>query len=427
MTTSSIFHQVIEENLRSQRASIQDVLARSKMFDADAVQIDKRMIRVQDHWVADFASCNYLGFDLDEEMIASIEPALRKWGVHPSWCRLVSSPHIYSECEETLSTLMGSEDFLILPTVTLVHIGVIPALMGKDGVMLLDKFAHMTMYQACKMARDSGSALASFPQGDLVRLEALLKEHHAKKKKLILLDGVYSMTGKYPDLPAIAKLAKEYGAIVYVDDAHGFGVVGEKPTAEVPYGRRGNGIAAYYGLDYEKDNVMYVTGFSKAYSSLAAGLACGKEMKSFLKAYATPYDLSGPCSTASLASLLCAMALNETKGEATRAELLRLTRIAITGLRELGFFVDNDNDFPIVSVWVGDNERLIEASRILWEAGVLLTLGPYPMIPKGHEELRITLTSANTEAQVHDHLIKGFAKVRDYLTRIKAPMRPPTS
>lgn len=421
----SIFHRVIEENLKSQRASIQEVLDKSQMFDADVVEIKGRMLKVNGQWLADFASCNYLGFDLDEEMMGSIEPELKRWGVHPSWCRLVSSPHIYTECEERLAELMHAPGFLILPTVTLVHIGVIPALMGKDGAMFLDKFAHMTMYQACKMARDSGSTLSGFPSGDLNALRAQLEKHKDKKKKLILIDGVFSMTGKYPDLPALVKLAKEYGAIIYVDDAHGWGVVGERPDEKMPYGYKGNGIAAYYGLDYENDNIMYVTGFSKAYSSLAAGLVCSKETMSFVKAYATPYDLSGPCPTASLATLLSAMAINEKRGEALRAKLLSLTRLAIKGLRDLGFHVDNDNDFPILSVWLGDNDRLIEASKILWNAGVLLTLGPYPMIPKGQEELRITLTSSNTEQEVQEHLIAGFAKVRDYLARIKAPMHPP--
>lgn len=421
----SIFHRVIEENLKSQRASIQEVLARSQMFDADVVEIKGRMLKVNGQWLADFASCNYLGLDLDEEMMGSIEPELKRWGVHPSWCRLVSSPHIYNECEEKLAALMHAPGFLILPTVTLVHIGVIPALMGKDGVMFLDKFAHMTMYQACKMARDSGSTLCGFPSGDLDKLQSLLEQHKDKKKKMILIDGVFSMTGKYPDLKRLVTLAKEYGAIIYVDDAHGWGVVGEKPDAKMPYGYKGNGIVAHAGFDYENDNIMYVTGFSKAYSSLSAGLACGKETMSFVKAYATPYDLSGPCPTASLATTLSAMAINEKRGDALRAKLLHLTRLAIKGLRDLGFFVDNDNDFPILSVWLGDNDRLIEASKILWDAGVLLTLGPYPMIPKGHEELRITLTSSNTEQEVHEHLIRGFAKVRDYLTRIKAPMQPP--
>lgn len=423
----NVIQQVIQENLRSQRASIHEVIERSVMFDTDALEIRGRMIKIGDRWVADFASCNYLGFDLDEEIIESIEPALREWGVHPSWCRLVSSPHLYTRCEEALSALAGSEDFLILPTVTLIHIGVIPALLGKDGVMFLDKFAHMTMYEACKMARDSGCRLKSFAQDDYATLERLLAEEKSATKKMILVDGVYSMTGKYPDMRRLIGLAKEYNAILYVDDAHGFGVVGESPSPEMPYGKKGGGIVRHFGTGYEDDNVMYVCGCSKAFSSLAAGIACSKETKAFLKAYATPYDLSGPCPTASLASLLAGIKVNEQRGEGFRKRLYDLTKIAVDGLRDLGFFVDNDNYFPIVCVWIGDNERLIEASKILFEANVLLTLGPYPMIPKGKEELRITLTAANTEEEVRDNLLAGFAKVRDYLTRIGAPLAPPAS
>ncbi|HSI06858.1 MAG TPA: aminotransferase class I/II-fold pyridoxal phosphate-dependent enzyme, partial [Myxococcota bacterium] len=361
---------------------------------------------------------------LEPQIIEEIEPALKRWGVHPSWCRLVASPHLYNQCEEALAELLGVEAFLILPTVTLVSIGVIPALVGKDGVMFLDKFAHMTMYQACKMARDSGATLCSFAHGDLTALEALLDQHRANPKKVILVDGVFSMTGRYPDLGSLSALAKKYDAIVYIDDAHGFGVVGERPDADMPYGYRGNGIVRRAGLRYEADNFMYVAGFSKAYSSMAAGIAGSKNTMSFVKAYATPYDLSGPCPTASLQSLLTSMAVNEARGDDYRRRLYALTKMAVDGLRELGFYVDNDNYFPIVSVWSGDNERLLLAAKILLDAGVLLTLGPYPMIPRGHEELRITLTSANTEEQVERYLLKGFAQVRDAFAAKGYPLKP---
>ena len=135
----SIFSRVIEANLMGQRSIINEILQESPMFDADAIEINNRMIKVGNKWVADFASCNYLGFDLDQEIIESIEPALKKWGVHPSWCRLVASPNLYVQAEEALADLIGIEDTLILPTVTLIHIGVIPSLVGKDGVMFLDK------------------------------------------------------------------------------------------------------------------------------------------------------------------------------------------------------------------------------------------------------------------------------------------------
>ena len=132
-----IFERVIEANLQGQRSSINDILNSSPMFDVNALEINQRMIRFDNHWVADFASCNYLGFDLNTQIMESVEPALKKWGVHPSWCRLVASPNLYVEAEEALASLIGAPSTLILPTVTLISIGVIPALLGKDGVMFL--------------------------------------------------------------------------------------------------------------------------------------------------------------------------------------------------------------------------------------------------------------------------------------------------
>jgi 8-amino-7-oxononanoate synthase len=416
-----IFDKLIEANLQGQRSDIRSVLEASPMFDAEAKAIDGRKIKFGDKWFADFASCNYLGFDLDNEIIESIEPALKKWGVHPSWCRLVASPSLYVQAEELLANLIGAEETLILPTVTLIHIGVIPAMMGNDGIMFLDKQAHMTMYEAAKMARDSGAKLKSFNHGDMNQLETLLKENKDNRKKMILVDGAYSMTGNYADIPTLSKLAAQYDAIVYVDDAHGWGVVGEKPDANLPYGYKGNGVVRHFDWNY--DNVLYLGGLSKAYSSLAAFISCSPNLKSFFKAYATPYDLSGPCPTASLQSLIAALAVNESRGDSLRKKLYRLTHRAIKGLRDLGFYIDNDTNFPIVSVWIGDTEHLVKASQILWDNGILITLAPYPMVRRGDETLRITITASNEEDEV-DNLISAFSQIRDYLNKQKAPLTP---
>lgn len=417
----NIFDRVIEANLKGQRSDIRNVLNSSPMFDAEARAIDKRKIKFDDRWVVDFASCNYLGFDLIDEIIESVEPALKKWGVHPSWCRLVASPSLYVQAEEMLAELIGAEDTLILPTVTLISIGVIPALVGSDGVMFLDKSAHMTMYEAAKMGRDSGSTLKSFKHNDLESLEALLAQYKDNPKKLILVDGAYSMTGNYVNILKMQELAKKYDAIVYVDDAHGWGVVGENPDAELPYGHKGNGVVRHFNTDYE--NILYIGGLSKAYSSLAAFISCDKNMKTFFKAYATPYDLSGPCPTASLQSLITGLAVNERYGDELRRKLYSLSAMAIKGLRDLGFYIDNDTNFPIVSVWIGDSKHLVEASKILWDSGILITLAPYPMVRRGEETLRITVTAANDEEEV-GQLIAAFAKIKDYLEKEKAPLRP---
>src|SRR5207245_4452932 len=119
-----------------------------------------------------------------------------------------------------------------------------------------------------------------------------------------------SMTGNAADLPAYAAIAREHDALLYVDDAHGFGVIGERDADEpTPFGLRGNSIVRYFGESYE--NVVLVSGFSKSYSSLAAFVACPSELKRLLKTAAPPYLYSGPSPVASLATVLAGFDVNE--------------------------------------------------------------------------------------------------------------------
>src|ERR687889_135534 len=115
----------------------------SAMYDAVIDEIDGRQIRIGHKWLADFASCNYLGFDLDEEIIDSIEPLVRKWGTHPSWSRLLGNPRPYIDIEDQLTELLGAEDTIVLPTITHIHSTVLPVLVGQ-GTVLMDAQAHKT-------------------------------------------------------------------------------------------------------------------------------------------------------------------------------------------------------------------------------------------------------------------------------------------
>ena len=131
------------------------------MTDAVIDEIDGRMIRIGDAWLADFASCNYLGFDLEREIIDAVPEYLERWGTHPSWSRLLGSPVLYEQIEERLTELLGAEDTLVLPTITLIHMSVIPVLAG-SGTIFLENRAHKTIYDGCELAgstarRSSGS------------------------------------------------------------------------------------------------------------------------------------------------------------------------------------------------------------------------------------------------------------------------------
>ena len=285
------------------------------MMDAVIDEIDGRMIRIGDHWLADFASCNYLGFDLDREIIDAIPAYLDAWGTHPSWSRLLGSPVLYEEIEERLTSLLGAEDTLVLPTITHIHMSVIP-LLAASGTIFLDARAHKTIYDGCQVARARGAAVKRFRFEDPDHLDELLRAER-DRTRLVCMDGVNSMTGNAPDIRAFAAVAREHGALLYVDDAHGFGVIGERgPDESCVYGSRGNSVVRHCDESY--DHIVLVGGFSKAYSSLLAFIACPTDVKDLLKVAAPPYLYSGPSPVASLATVLAGFDVNETRGDELR-------------------------------------------------------------------------------------------------------------
>ena len=367
------------------------------MTDAVVDEVDGRMIRIGDAWLADFASCNYLGFDLDREIIAAVPEYLERWGTHPSWSRLLGSPVLYEEIEERLTELLGAEDILVLPTITLIHMSVIPVLAG-GGTIFLEKRAHKTIFDGCELAKVRGATVRPFAFEDVEDLERLLRAG-SSAPRLICIDGVNSMTGNAADVTAFARLAREYDALLYVDDAHGFGVIGERAADETsPYGMRGNGIMRYFDESY--DHVVLVAGLSKSYSSLAAFLACPPELKRLLKTAAPPYLYSGPSPIASLATTLAGLEVNEERGDAIRADLWRKTAAVLDCLDRLGAHTPNRSGFPIIEVPLARHEDVDAVGRFLFENGIYVTLAAYPLVPRSEVGFRIQVTASNTNAEI---------------------------
>jgi 8-amino-7-oxononanoate synthase len=367
------------------------------MTDAVVDEVDGRMIRIGDTWLADFASCNYLGFDLEREIIAAVPEYLERWGTHPSWSRLLGSPVLYEQIEERLTELIGAEDTLVLPTITLIHMSVIPVLAG-GGTIFLEKRAHKTIFDGCELAKVRGATVRPFAFEDVEDLERLLRAG-SSAPRLICIDGVNSMTGNAADVTAFARLAREYDALLYVDDAHGFGVIGERAADETsPYGMRGNGIMRYFDESY--DHVVLVAGLSKSYSSLAAFLACPPELKRLLKTAAPPYLYSGPSPVASLATTLAGLEVNEERGDAIRADLWRKTAAVLDCLDRLGAHTPNRSGFPLIEVPLARHEDVDAVGRFLFENGIYVTLAAYPLVPRSEVGFRIQVTAANTNAEI---------------------------
>ena len=390
-------------------ADLAELERSNPMSDAVIDEIDGRMIRIGSKWLADFASCNYLGFDLDREIIDAVPAYLDEWGTHPSWSRLLGSPVLYEQIEERLTELLGAADTLVLPTITLIHLSVIP-LLAASGSVFVDRRAHKTIYEGAEVATLRGATLKRFGHDDLTELEQLLKADESSAR-LICIDGVNSMTGNVPDLSAFAALAREHAAILYVDDAHGFGVIGERSADELcPYGSRGNSVVRYFGETY--DNVVLVGGLSKAYSSLAAFIACPTDMKRLLKTAAPPYLYSGPSPIASLATVLAGLDVNERRGDTLRADLYTKTARVLDALDARSFHTPNRDGLPVIEIPLAHAEQIGEAGKFLFENGIYVTLAAYPLVPHNEVGFRVQVTTANTDEQV-DHLIEVIGELAD--------------
>jgi 8-amino-7-oxononanoate synthase len=381
-------------------ADLAELRSSHPMLDAviDEVDIEHgRRIRVGDRWLFDFASCNYLGFDVDREIIEAVPAYLDRWGTHPSWSRLLGSPRIYPEIEDRLTELLGSEDTLLLPTITHIHMSVIPVLAG-SGTIFLDGRAHKTIYDGAMIARGHGANVVRFRHNDHEHLEELLRAAKTTPR-LVAIDGVNSMTGNAPDIPAFARVAREHDALLYVDDAHGFGVIGERAPDELcHYGTRGNSVIRNQGETY--DNVVLVAGFSKAYSSLLSFLALPTRLKDVLKVAAPPYLYSGPSPVASLATTWVGLDVNERRGDDQRFAMYRKTARVLERLHELDIYTPNASGYPLIEIPLASHQDIDPVGRYLFERGIYVTMAAYPLVPKDEVGFRVQVTAANGDEEI---------------------------
>ena len=181
------------------------------MTDAVIEEIDGRMIRVGDKWLADFASCNYLGFDLEQEIIDAVPAFLADVGDPSELVTPARQPRPLRADRGAAHRVAGLRGHPHPPTITLIHMSVIPVLAG-GGTIFMDRRAHKTIYEGCQFAAARGASLQRFQLDDLDGLEKLLRAD-TSRTRLICIDGVNSMTGNMPDLHALAR----HGALVRRD------------------------------------------------------------------------------------------------------------------------------------------------------------------------------------------------------------------
>lgn len=379
------------------------------MLDAVIDEQVGRRVRIGEQWLIDFASSNYLGFDLDAEIVAAVSGRMGTWGTHPGWPRLVASPAPFPELEARLAELLVCEDVMLMPTVTQIHASVIPVLAG-DGVIFLDGRSHKTAYDGAIIARSHGATIQRFRHHDHEHLKEMLRACPVGPK-VIVMDAVNAVTGNAPDVRAFARVAREFDALLYLDDVHGFGVMGERGADELcEWGKRGNGVVRHEGESYE--GVVVVAGFSAAYSASLAFIALPSELKDTLKVAAPPHLYSGPPSIASLATAIASLDANEQRGELHRYEAYRKTARVLDRLHELDVHTPNRSSHPVIHVPLANPDDLDAAGRFLYERSIFTVLATYPLVPKDEVGFRVQVTAANNDDEI-DQLCDVLAELAE--------------
>lgn len=367
---------------------------------------DHRRALIMGQTVYNFGSDSFLGLDRDERLHKAMVDALPRWGTHNGASRAFSSVALSEEAERRLARWIGVEDTLIFPSVTLANAGLIPAVAGKGDLMVVDRQSHDSIQQGARLAAASGAKVVEMHPCRADVLESILQREN-QSGCVTVVDGVYSMTGKVAPLVELDAVTQRYGGIVYVDDAHGTGVVGP----------RGRGAAA--SVLPKLNDILLVGSLSKGLSCMGAFVTCNDELKEIMKIRSSTFIFGGPVPPPYLAAIIAAVEiLDSPEGDELVGHLRSLVKRLTDGLRGLGLIV-HGGVAPIVSVQVGDIEHTLAAGKWLFDHGFYVQSATYPAVGITEGLIRIQV-NANHPLEAIDGLVAAFSQMQKEMTLPRA-------
>ena len=257
--------------------------------DVEVIMEGKRRIML--------GSNNYLGLTTHPEVIEAGVKAYQEFGSGCSGSRFLNGTlTLHLELEAELARFLGKPGIVTFSTGFQSNLGIISAIVGMHDYVIMDRENHASLYDGCRL---SYGKMLRFRHNDMEDLEKKLQKVPESAGCLIVTDGVFSMAGDIANLPEICRLAKQYGARVMVDDAHGLGVLGEG----------GRGTASYYGLEDQVD--IYMGTFSKSLASLGGYMAASEEVADYVRHASRPFIFSASIPPANCAAALTALRILE--------------------------------------------------------------------------------------------------------------------
>jgi 7-keto-8-aminopelargonate synthetase-like enzyme len=346
--------------------------------------------------VINFGSDSFLGLDRDPRVQEAIRRGLEFWGTHNGASRAFASVRANVEAERRLAEWLGVESVLIYPSVMLANLGAIPGLVGRQDAIALDEQAHSSMQEAAKIARANGAKVATFTHNNPKALEQTLTALAPYRSALVCIDGVYSMSGMVPPMAELNDVARAFDAVLYIDDAHGTGVLGEDGRGTVL-----DTLGSY-------DNTFVVGSLSKAFSCAGGFIAGPEPFQRLLKIRSSSYVFGGPVVPPYLEAIGTVLdILRSDEYDALRTRLDAHIQRLGDGLAGLGLTVIGGST-PIVSILIGDEADTLNAGKFLFDRGYYVQSVLFPAVPFHGGVLRVQC-NANHDEEAIDGLLDAFA------------------
>lgn len=350
-------------------------------------------VRYRGREVIMLGSNNYLGLTNHPRVKEAAQAAIAKYGTGCAGSRFLNGTlDIHIELEEKLARLVGKEKALVFSTGFMVNQGVLSALVGRNETIIVDRTDHASIIDG---ARLSFGDVRKYKHNDMENLELVLQSER-DTNKLIIVDGVFSMEGDIAKLPDIVRLAKQYDALVMVDDAHGVGVLGD----------HGRGTCQHFGLT---DQVHLIMGtFSKSLASVGGFVAADADTIHYIQHIARALMFSASMPPASVASV--SAAVDVMLEETWRHEALwHNNDIMRARLKKAGFNT-GPSETPIIPAVVGEDMTAFKFVRRLIDEGVFANPVISPAVEPGNALIRLSLMATHTEDEIH--------KAMDIMTRV---------
>ena len=339
-------------------------------------------------------SNNYLGLSTHPQVIAAAIEATRTFGTGASGSRLISgNSELYTTLEANLAKTKNTEAALVFSSGYTANTSIIPVLAGEDDLILSDALNHASIIDGCRLSRATKKV---YRHCDVEHLASLLSESTAFRRRLIVTDGVFSMDGDIAPLPDIYEVATQYEAMLLVDDAHGFGVLGKD----------GNGTVAHFGL--EGTNIIRMGTLSKAVGALGGYIAGSRVLVELLINKARGFIFTTGLPPATLAAANAALDVIRSSPE-LRQRLFSHAKYLKTALANLGYTL-LPSETQILPVVLGTPQRTTSVANALLAEGVFAPAIRPPAVPPDTSRLRLTVMATHTEAEIQQ-AIAGFAAV----------------